>query len=174
MTSTRWWLAVPLAVGLAVAACDGDGGGAGESEAGETDAPVATAAATPDTGEATEQVMTLDGEEIPVESVRCFFEEQPRAGLGGVFTHTAQASGTNADGEPVTLDLSRARGEDDVVGDNVIVDIGDPFADDSFSLTAGGPEGLLEFGEASVSADGVEVTRVGADPVALSFDLACS
>ena len=39
------------------------------------------------------------------------------------------------------LDLSRARSEDGTVEDDIIVDIGDPFSDDTVSLMATGPEG---------------------------------
>ncbi len=187
----RWWVAVPLTVGLALVGCNGDNGGSGsgadaDATAGAT--PAATVAGGSDSvGTDTEDssgandggggsvaVMTLGDEEIVIDNLRCFFEEQPRAGLGGVFTHTAQGRGTNGDGEGVVLDLSRARAEDGTVEDDIIVDIGDPAGDDAVGLRASGPEGLIEFGNGSAAASGVEVSEFGAEPVTLSFDLPCS
>ena len=185
---TRWWVAVPLTVGLALAGCgsDDDGASSAGADAEASADPASTANPVPDPTTQAEDaagandgagssagVMTLGDEEIAIGSLGCFFEEQPRAGLGGVFTHTAQGRGTNAEGEDVVLDLSRARAEDGTVEDDIIVDIGDPFGDDSVSLMASGQEGLIQFGDESVSASGVEVTEFGADPVTLSFDISC-
>jgi hypothetical protein len=181
MMTSRWWVAVPLMVGLALAGCGGDGDGPGatgvDADATGTVAADATGAndskgANAGAG-ASAGVMMLGDEDIAVDGLRCFFGEQPRAGLGGAFTHTAQGRGTNAAGEDVVLDLSRARAEDGTVEDDIIVDIGDPSSDDSVSLTASGSEGLIQFGDDSASASGVEVSEFGAEPVALSFDLAC-
>ena len=90
-----------------------------------------------------------------------------------MFTHSAQGRGANADGEDVILDLTRARAEDGSVVDGISADMGDPSSDDSISLGASGPEGLVQFGDDSASASGVEVSEFGAEPVTLSFDLAC-
>jgi hypothetical protein len=175
-----------LAVGVAVAGCGGDGdSGADQADGDATGAPAIEATAAGDGAEATGRNAGLDGadaatasmtlgdEAITMEGLRCFFEEQPRAGLGGVFTHSAQGQGINAAGESVILDLTRARAEDGTVQDEIIVDIGDPAGGDSVSLGASGPEGLITFGEASASATGVEVSDFGADPITLAFDLAC-
>jgi hypothetical protein len=188
MSSTsRWWVAVPLAVGLALAGCGGDeeSGGSAGADADASADPASTADAVPDSTAGGEDatgandgarssagVMILGDEEIAIDLL-CYFEEQPRAGLGGVFTHTAQGRGTNAEGEDVVLDLSRARAEDGTVEDDVIVDIGDPFGDDLVRLRVGGPEGLIEFRDESVSASGVDVSTFGAEPVSLSFDVSC-
>lgn len=179
----RWWLAVPLTVGLVLAACSGDdaGAGAGGDDSGATAAPASTTGPAPDPtaapandgGAGTASTMTLDGEVIALDRMLCFFEEQPRAGLGGVFTHTAQGEGTDAAGEPVLLDMTRARAEDGTVGDEILVDIGDFREDDAISLRANGPEGLIEFGDRTASASEVQMTDFQADPRTLSFDVSC-
>lgn len=178
-STTKWWLAAPLAMGLIVAACGGD-------DDSDTEAPASTAAAeeeqpaedTNDT-EAAEDVaasagvITLGDEEIAIERALCYFEEQERAGLGGVWTHTSQVNGTNAAGEPITVGLDRARNEDDTVEDSIYVDIGEPTSDDAVSLIADGPEGLIEFSDSSVSAEAVEVAEFGSDPISLSISFDC-
>ena len=188
MGSKGRWLAVSLVVGLAVVACQDDGGSDDADEA----TPAATVAATAAPADPTEAPadptaapaaegagaagsMTLGDEVIALASARCFFEEQPRAGLGGVFTHTAQGSGTNAAGDAVLLDVSRARDEDGTEGDDVTVDIGDFTSDDAISLRVTG-EGIVDFGDASASADGLELqdfSEFDSEPVALSFEMSC-
>lgn len=187
-STTRWWLGVPLVAGLALAGCSSDDGGSADSDAragadpattanvapGPTgdedgDAAAGGAAAGPSVG-----TLTLGDEVIALASFRCFFEEQPRAGLGGVFTHSAQGQGTNAGGEAVLLDMTRARAEDGTVDDDLSVGIGDPFGDEYVELHAGGPEGLIEFGDASAAASGIEVADFGSDSgFVLTFDLSC-
>jgi hypothetical protein len=182
MASTRWWVAAPLALGLVVAACSGD---ADATPAPTAAAPAATAAApaatdtpatdAPSANDAGASVgtLTLGAEVIAIDRLFCFFEEQPRAGLGGVFTHTAQGRATNAAGEPLVLDVSRARDEDGTVGDDVIIDIGDFRTDDAVSYRTGGPEGLVEFGDASISSADIQVSGDDGNPVAVSFDVTC-
>ncbi len=173
---------MPLAAGLALAGCSGSDD-AGSTTAFEgTSAPegIASDAVTgaPSTGPLDQAgtpagSMSLGDEEVAIGSLLCYFEEQPRAGPGGVFTHTAQGRGANADGQPVVLDLSRTRDEDGTVEDQIIVDIGDPTSDDAFSLSALGSEGLIQFGDASAAASDVEVSDFASGPVTLSFDLTC-
>ena len=200
---TRWWMAAPLAAALVVAACGGDDDDDATAAAVASEAPVATAEATAEpeaeaevtaepeaepevtaapeaeaeTGDqdtsGTAAVVVFGDEEIAMGALLCYFEEQPRAGLGGVFTHTAQAQGTNEAGAAVILDLTRTRDEDGTVGDQLTVDVGDPRGEDFVGYRATGPEGMVTFGEATVAADGVEVTDFESDPVPVSFDLAC-
>ncbi len=141
-----------------------DSAGADDSSSGGQDAG-------PSSGSA--GTMILGDEEITIDQLLCYFEEQPRAGLGGVFTHTAQGSGVNSAGEPVILDMSRARGDDGVVEDDIIIDIGDYTSDDSVSLFGGGAEGTISFGDSSVSLDAVEVSDFESGPLSLSFDMDC-
>jgi hypothetical protein len=182
-STNKLWLTAPLALGLIVAACGGNDSGSDTA----TEAPASTAEAnaeqaTPeaqddgtastDTGSST-MVAMLGDEEIAIERALCYFEEQERAGLGGAWTHTSQASGTTADGQPVVIALDRARNEDGTVEDSIHVDIGDPASEDFVGLSANGPEGLVEFGDASVSAQDVEVTDFETDPVSLSISFDC-
>ena len=176
-STTKWWLAAPLAMGLVVAACGGDDD-TSEDAASEAPASAAAAEDEPVANEAEDStasagVIMLGGEEIATERALCYFEEQERAGLGGVWTHTSQVSGTNAAGEPITVGLDRARNEDDTVEDSIYVNIGEPTADDFVGLTAKGSEGLIEFGDSSVSAQDVEVSDFGNDPVSLSVSWDC-
>ena len=180
-------LLLVLLFALAVVACgdDGDDGAASgdgddttESDAGDGDDADGSdgeggdgAASGPGGG-----TLTLDGEQYSLERFRCFFEEQPRAGLGGVFTHSAQGDFTTAEGEPAIIDMTRARGEDGTVTDDVTVDIGEPGSEDAVSFGADGPEGTIEFGDDSASASGLQETDTSdfqAEPVELSFDLSC-
>lgn len=106
--------------------------------------------------------MSLGDEVIEFDTVLCFLQPQPRAGLGGTFEFTAQGQGTNAAGEPVLLDVSRATPDpdlgfgDDEPSDDVIIDVGDPR--DPLGYGASGPVGTVELDGSSVSAEGVSVT----------------
>ena len=174
MRSKARWLALSLVVGLAVAACqDGDGDptpmptaiATVASAADPTEAPAARGAGS----------MTFGDEVIALTGALCFFEEQTRAGLGGVYTHTAQGSGTNAAGDDVILDVSRARDEDGTEGDDVLVDIGELGSDEAKSFGAAGPA-MVTFGDASATADEIALRDSDAfdqDPVSLSFELNC-
>jgi hypothetical protein len=144
-----------------------------EPEAEVTAEPEAEAETGDQDTSGTAAVVVFGDEEIAMGALLCYFEEQPRAGLGGVFTHTAQAQGTNEAGAAVILDLTRTRDEDGTVEDQLTVDVGDPRGEDFVGYRATGPEGMITFGEATVAADGVEVTDFESDPVPVSFDLAC-
>ena len=168
---SKRWLAAPLVLSLVVVACGGDDAEDPTEEAAEPAAEATEAAEAP-AGSAAATVM-LGDEELTIDRTLCYFEEQPRAGLGGVWTHTSQATGANAAGEPVVIGLDRARSEEGEVGDSIYVDIGEPGADDAVGFTASGPEGLIEFGDDSVSAQDVEVAVFGSDPVALSVQFDC-
>ena len=122
-STSKWMLAAPLAAGLVVAACGGDDEATAEPVA--TEAPTAAAVepeqqgtedanddtTANDAGNDVDATATLGDEVISIERTLCYFEEQERAGLGGVWTHTSQAIGTNESGEPVTIGLDRARDE---------------------------------------------------------------
>ena len=101
----------------------------------------------------------------------CYFEEQQRAGLGGIFTHSAQAQGTNAAGEAVLLDTTRAVAEDGTVEYDLSFGVGDPFGDDYTEYYDTGQE--VMFGDTSVSANG-DMDDFESGPVTLTFDLPCS
>lgn len=179
-STTKLWLAAPLTLGLIVAACSGDDGN-DATDAPATTAPDTSAAATPGEAAGDEDtapaigvgVVMLGDEEIAATSVLCYFEEQPRAGLGGVWTHTAQVQGTDADGTGVLVDLSRAVAEDGTVEESVIVDIGEPGSEDAVSMSLGGPDGIVAFGENEVAVNGVEVTDFEGGATTVTLNLAC-
>jgi hypothetical protein len=181
---------VLVAMLLIVGACGGDDDdSADDDSADDSDASTGDAAdntqpsddgnddSTGGAGGGASGTATFGDEELSIDIVRCFFEEQPRAGLGGVFTHTAQASGTNSDGVEIVIDMSRARGEDNVVSDDISYDVGDPFDQETFvGWGGGGPEGTLEFGDNSASGTNVEMTTYdvdGAEPTPLTFNFSC-
>ena len=187
MRSTRQLLvAVAASLLLFLAACGDDG----SSDAGDTGASGEDGS--PDAGDASSGggetdgagpssggggTATFGGEEVTITRVRCFFEEQPRAGLGGVFTHTAQADGVDAAGVEVVIDMSRAIDEGGAVENDISFDIGDPFGDDFVGYGAGGADAVIEFGDDGVSGSDVALTNFDdfeAQPELLSFDLTCS
>ena len=139
---------------------DGNDASGGDDDSGGGDAAVLPAGGT----------VVFGGEEISMQPLRCFFQEQPRAGLGGIFTHTAQAQGTNAAGEPVLLDTTRAIAEDGTVEFDLSFGVGE-FGPDYKEFFGTGQE--VTFGDNSVSAT-AEVDDFVSGPMTLTFDLSCS
>ena len=193
MDVKRSWMIAVVALVMVAAACGGDDDGAA-ADAGTTAADAGNPA-TPATTAAPEAAGTeapsggddepapsgggnggelvLGDETITFDSARCFLQEQDAAAGGGKILFVVQAFGTNAAGEQIAIDVSRYDEDSQFTGDDIIVDIGDPGSEDTVSLSASGAEGLIEFGDASAAADGVEVSEFGADPVTLSFALSC-
>lgn len=119
------------------------------------DAPATTAAAQQPPAGAGGGTLVLGDETITLDSARCFLEEQDAAGGGGKILFVAQAFGTTADGEPLVLDISRYDEDSQFTGDDVIVDIGDPFSDDAVSLNATGEIGTVTLDGRNLSAGGL-------------------
>jgi hypothetical protein len=191
VTTTKTLAALAIVGGLLLAGCGGsdDGGtsadpdvspntadaagdeatnsSAGNDDSGDNSAgdPAPPVEAAPSSGGS----LLLGGEEVAMEGLLCYFQEQPRAGLGGVFTHTAQAEGTNASGEPVLLDTTRAVADDGTVEFDLTVGVGD-FRDGNYVEYFGSGDPV--FGDNSVSAS-MDVDDFESGPVALSFDLQC-
>jgi hypothetical protein len=179
--TSKVWAAVLLAAVLLMAGCgsdddsggDSSGSGAGSDNASEGDkssggddsSAGGDAGAAPSGG-----TVSFGGEEISMEPLLCYFKEQPRAGLGGIFTHTAQAEGTNAAGDAVLLDMSRAVAEDGTVEFDLSFGVGDYTRDDYIEYADTGQE--IMFGDSSVSATG-DVNDFETGLVALEFDLPC-
>jgi hypothetical protein len=183
MTKSRMmmWTAALLASALLFAGCGGDDDGTTEaaSDGGSTSSDGSDVASSggDDSGSSSSAgaggTINLGGEEIAIERLWCYFEEQPRAGLGGVFTHTAQGEGVNADGEAVLLDFSRAVAEDGTVEFDLTVDVGDFRSADSVGYRGSGDEITFRDNSASVNTSVVNFDDFNADPIDLSFDLAC-
>lgn len=184
-TTIRAWAAILLAASLALAGCGSDDSSSGgDSSKSGTEADADSDNAESDNGSGgddssgggdtgpppTGGTVSFDGEEISMQPLLCYFEEQPRVGLGGVFTHTAQAQGTNAAGEAVLLDMTRAVADDGTVEYDLSFGVGD-LGDDYIEYYDTGQE--VMFGETSVSASG-DVDDFESGPVTLTFDLPCS
>lgn len=180
----RAWVAILLAASLALASCGSDddssvdssesGADAGadsdnsegdDSSSGDESSEGEDAAPAPSGGK-----VIFGGEEISMQPLLCYFEEQPRAGLGGIFTHSAQAEGKNAAGEDVLLDMTRAVAEDGTVEFDLSFGVGDPFSGDYTEFYGTGQE--VMFGDNSVSAS-ADVDDFESGPVTLTFDLPC-
>jgi len=128
-------LLIAFVIVIAAAACGDDSGsssdGAGDGVSTETGAggSQATSEATSEatsgggTGGGGASTLTFDDEEVALSSRGCYDEEQDVA--GSIITLTAQASGTNAAGEDVTVDFTRyAAGGTVGEGDDITIDVG--------------------------------------------------
>ena len=86
----------------------------------------------------------------------------------------AQAFGTNAAGDEVVLDISRYDEDSQFHGDDIIVDIGDPFSDGAVSLSAFGEVGTVAVDGSRLSADGLSFLNFDDNSeVAGSFEVNC-
>lgn len=161
----RTWLIGAAALVLILAACGGDDDGATGADA---DAPGTTAApsdagsaatsdddepAAPSGGDGGELV--LGAETITFDSARCFLQEQEAAAGGGKILFVGQAFGTNAAGEEVMVDVSRYDEDSQFYGDDILVDIGDPFSDDLVSYLGGADSFIVSLDGSTLSADGL-------------------
>jgi hypothetical protein len=145
----------------APAAADDDNGSGGE------DPP-----ASPSGGNGGELV--LGDETITFDSARCFLEEQEAAAGGGKILFVAQAFGTNAAGDQVAIDVSRYDEDSQFTGDDIIVDIGDPFSDDAVSLTANGDIGTVTVDGPNLSASGLTFNNFDDNSqLSGSFQISC-
>ena len=197
MARVRAVLAVGAVLGLLAAGCggddddaqadpapassadDGSGDDAGsDDDAGASDASADSAsdddgaAAAPGGGDAGSLV--IGDETIEFDSARCFLEEQDAAGGGGKILFVAQAFGVDAGGEELVLDVSRYDEDSQFTGDDIIVDIGDPFSDDAVSLRSGGEVGTVAVDGSNLSAeDLVFVNFDDSTEQPGSFDINC-
>lgn len=153
---------VLAAVGLAVGACGGDDddAGVGDVAADVDDAASAAADAAADGGASGGGgggggVLVLGDETIELDSARCFLEEQDAAAGGGKILFVGQGFGTNAAGEEILVDISRWDEDSQFTGDDIIVDVGDPFSDTAVNYRAGGDIGTVTLDGSTLSADGL-------------------
>ncbi len=118
--------------------------------------------------------LVLGEETVSFDSARCFLEEQDAAAGGGKILFVAQAFGTNANGDPISIDVSRYDEDSQFTGDDIIVDIGDPFSDDAVSMAANGDIGTVVVDGSQLTASGL--TFVDFDDMseqAGSFEINC-
>jgi len=168
------WTAIGLVVAVPLAACGGDDDDAGESDAGTAADDSAAASDGGDSGadtagepagddNAADQgsggggggTLVLGDETIELESARCFLQEQEAAAGGGKILFVAQGFGATAAGDELVLDVSRYDEDSQFAGDDMTVDIGDPFSADAVSLSATGEIGTVTVDGSNVSADDV-------------------
>jgi hypothetical protein len=128
------FLVLLLAFAFVVVACgdddssSDDGGDEPQSETteggeSETDDAASDESDSSDVSAGGASSVTLDGEEIALDALGCYSEEQEVA--GSIITLTAQASGTNAAGENVIVDFTRfAPGGTVSESDDMLIDIG--------------------------------------------------
>jgi len=166
---------------LFLAACggddDSDSDGGGDDGGGD-----ATAAATTDGnsggssggGGADAGSLTLGDETIPLDSARCFLQEQDVVGSPGKILLTGQASGTNADGEELLLDFTRFDEDSNFTGDDILVDIGDFRSGDAQSYSANADLGTVQRDGDTLTASGLTFKDFDAGvEVTGSFEIKC-
>ena len=172
---------VGLVLAVLVAACGGDdeSGTGGDTTAPSTETTAAPDAggdepAAPGAGGGNGGSLVLGDETITFDSARCFLQEQEAAAGGGKILFVAQAFGTNADGEPVSIDVSRYDEDSDFTGDDILVDIGDPFSDDAVSWSSRPDLGTVTVDGSRLSADGLPFQSfdIGAEATG-SFEINC-
>ena len=168
MRARRMLAMASLAVALIAAGCSSDSSdGADDSGSGD-----ATAADAVPSGGAT-GTLTLDGEQIELTGGRCYLEEQPAAAGGGSIEATAQADGTDADGDAVLIDVTRFSADNQFAGDDVSITIGDPFDPASVTLSGSSDIGTVSIEDSTVSASQFEVSEDLADTVFIDFTIDC-
>jgi len=99
--------------------------------------------------------LVLGEETISFDNTRCFLQEQDAAAGGGKILFVAQAFGTNADGDELLIDVSRYDEDSRFAGDDIVVDIGDPFSAEAVSWRANAELGTIQVDGSTVSADGL-------------------
>jgi len=196
---TRLWLAVFAVLALVAAGCGGDDAGDGDAggdttvardagtggttapedggvddqSVGEEDDPSADGGDGSDAGGFAGSIVIGD-ETIMLDAALCFLEEQDAAAGGGKILFTAQASGTNAAGEEITIDVSRFDEDSQFTGDKVSLVIGDPFSADAVSWDADGEIGAVEVdGSVVRSADLTFVNSDDLSELPGSFEIRC-
>jgi len=116
--------------------------------------------------------VAIDGETVTLASARCLLREQTAAGQR--IELTAQATGTNSDGDMVVVDFTRYAKDSDFAGDDISVDIGDPGADDATNLNARLDIGDVDVNGSTVSVSDVEFTGSSdGSTVTGSFEINC-
>jgi hypothetical protein len=116
--------------------------------------------------------LTLGDEVIPFDSARCFLQDQTAAGQE--IELTAQAFGTNAAGDAVSIDFTRYAASSDFSGDDISVVVGDPRSDDAASLGASLDIGGVDRAGSTLSASNVALTSSdSAATITASFEINC-
>jgi hypothetical protein len=99
--------------------------------------------------------VTIGDEMIELNSARCFLEEQDVAGSPGKILFVGQGFGTLASGEEIVVDVSRYDEESLFYGDDIHIDVGDPFSDDFYSWRASADFGTIQLDGSTLRAEGL-------------------
>lgn len=164
---------VLMALLLAIAASCGsdDDSTSDQRDPNGTEAP-ADDAGTPDQGGGGgTSTLVIDGVTYETDGGRCHLEPQDSAGGGGQILATAMATFENDEGDQMLLDFTRFDADSMFHGDDISLAVGD-FAD-GLSYRTSLDEGTVSVEGSVVSAADVELTEVEADPITISFDIAC-
>ena len=171
-----------LVIALVATACgDDDSGGttpttAASQDTGSSDGGTSDGTGQTPTPSATGGFLVLGDERIDFDSARCFLEEQEAAAGGGSILAVGQGFGMNSEGVEVALDFTRFSEESDFAGDDILVDIGDPFSGDTIGYAARVDIGVvsIEGNRLSASCLTFESFDEGAEsPLDGSFELNC-
>jgi hypothetical protein len=100
-------------------------------------------------------MVTIGDDVIVLESARCFLQEQDVAGSAGKILFTGQGYGQLTSGEEIVLDVTRYDEDSLFTGDDIEVDVGDPFGDEFYSWTASGDLGTISLDGSTLRADGL-------------------
>jgi hypothetical protein len=154
-------------------ACSDDGDGSADAVAGGAGQEVPEGGgdgdATPDGGGA--GLLVLDGEEITLGPGRCFLEEQEAAAGGGSIELTGQAAGTNAAGDPVTVDFTRYGEGSQFAGDDLSVTVGE--LGQHTSATGSLDAGAVSLEDDVLRGDGFSLMGDDGAQMSASFEIHC-
>jgi hypothetical protein len=118
--------------------------------------------------------LTLGDEVIELDRSRCYLQEQDVAGSPGKILFTAQGFGTTAAGEDFVLDVSRYDEDSLFYGDDILVDVGDPFGDDFYEWNGASDFGTIELDGSTLRAGGLTFTKDSdGSQVSGAFELVC-
>lgn len=153
----------------AAAAPATDGSPGGEDDAPDSDGDAMDAVASGGGGR-----LVLGDETIEFEQVLCTFEPQDAAAGGGQILFVGQATGVDAEGRDVVLDVSRYDQDSQFEGDSVMVDIGDVTSGDTVGLASTSPTGTVTVDGSTLRADDVTLLNAedGSERTA-SFEITC-
>ena len=99
--------------------------------------------------------LTLGDEVIELDRARCFLQEQDVVGSAGKILFTAQGFGTTPEDEDFIVDVTRFDEDSLFTGDDILIDVGDPFGEDFYSWRGSADLGTVERDGATLHADGL-------------------
>ncbi len=162
---------VLMALLMAIAASCGSDDDSTSDPGDRTEAAVDDAGTADQGGGGGTSTLVIDGVTYETDGGRCHLEPQDAAGGGGQILATAMATFENDEGDQMLLDFTRYDADSMFHGDDISLAIGD-FADASTYGTSL-DEGTVSVEGSVVSAADVELTIFEADPITISFDIAC-